>query len=309
MTAHDDKWAVAVTRSDLRGSYRAGRETPPLLRGEISESTDEESIEVPVPVAGSEELEGVRILHVDDDANIAELTKTYLERIDDEFTVTTAASAVEALTRLNETEFDCIISDYDMPNTNGIEFLEIVREQHPDLPFILFTGKGSEEVASDAIAAGVTDYMQKGIGADQYEVLANRTRNAVERYRTQQKFWDALTWYQRLVEQNLAGVFIIQEEEFVYVNEYLADVFGYAQSELVGASPLGLASDSGDESVLLDLMNQDHSSTDSFEYTFTGQRADMTEIPVEVHGGSIQYEGEPGWIGILWSRSNREAEE
>ena len=297
-----DEWTVVVTRSDLRGSSRASQETPPLLRGEISDSTEDGSIEVPVPAAGSEELEAVCILHVDDDTQITELTKTYLERIDDEFTVTTAASAVEALTRLNENEFDCIISDYDMPNTDGIELLEIVREQHPDLPFILFTGKGSEEVASDAIAAGVTDYMQKDIGGDQYEVLANRIRNAVERYHTQQRFWNALTWYQRLVEQNLTGVFILQDQEFVYVNEHLADVFGYTQSELVGASPLTIASDSEDESVLSDLLDLDHSSTDSFEYTFTGQRADRTDISVEVHGGSIEYEGEPAWIGILWDR-------
>ncbi len=51
---------------------------------------------------------------------------------------------------------------------DGIEFLEAVREGHRDLPFILYTGKGSEEVASDAISAGVTDYLQKGSGTDQY---------------------------------------------------------------------------------------------------------------------------------------------
>jgi len=48
---------------------------------------------------------------------------------------------------------DCIVSDYDMPRTNGIEFLEAVRDQHPELPFILYTGKGSEEVAGEAISA------------------------------------------------------------------------------------------------------------------------------------------------------------
>ena len=61
----------------------------------------------------------------------------------------------------------------------GIELLETVREEYDDFPFILFTGKGSEEIASEAISAGVTDYLQKG-GTDKYTILANRVVNAVE---------------------------------------------------------------------------------------------------------------------------------
>jgi CheY-like chemotaxis protein len=67
-----------------------------------------------------------------------------------------------------------------MPGKDGIEFLQAVREAYPDLPFVLFTGKGSEAVASDAISAGVTDYLQKQSGTEQYELLVNRIRNAVQ---------------------------------------------------------------------------------------------------------------------------------
>ncbi len=62
-----------------------------------------------------------------------------------------------------------------MPGQDGIEFLESVRAIDEKLPFILFTGKGSEEVASEAISAGVTDYLQKHQGTDQYTMLANRS--------------------------------------------------------------------------------------------------------------------------------------
>ncbi|MFB6228137.1 MAG: PAS domain S-box protein, partial [Halobacteriales archaeon] len=121
----------------------------------------------------------IRILHVDDDPSITDLTGTFLEREDDRFTIETAASADEGLQRISDHPPDCIVSDYNMPGMNGIEFLQTVREEHPDLPFILFTGKGSETVASDAISADVTDYLQKGSGTEQYELLANRIRNAV----------------------------------------------------------------------------------------------------------------------------------
>jgi len=129
----------------------------------------------------------VTVLHVDDDPAFLEMVGTFLEREDDRLDVETAESAAEGVERLAEGGVDCVVSDYDIPERNGIAFLERVREDHPDLPFILFTGKGSEEVASDAISAGVTDYLQKQAGDDRYALLANRIRNAAERTRAQRE--------------------------------------------------------------------------------------------------------------------------
>ncbi|MFB6303689.1 MAG: response regulator, partial [Haloferacaceae archaeon] len=126
----------------------------------------------------------IGVLHVDDDPDFADLTATFLEREDDRFDVETAGDADEALARLAEAEFDCVVSDYDMPGANGIELLTAVSEEHPGLPFILFTGKGSEEVAGDAVSAGATDYIQKEGGTDQYTILANRIDNAVSARRS-----------------------------------------------------------------------------------------------------------------------------
>ncbi len=103
-----------------------------------------------------------------------------LKNENDRLRVETASNAENALERLESSTFDCVVSDYDMPERDGLDFLEALREDAPDLPFILFTGEGSEEVASDAISAGVTDYLQKEQGTGQYTVLANRVQNAVE---------------------------------------------------------------------------------------------------------------------------------
>jgi PAS domain S-box-containing protein len=127
--------------------------------------------------------EPIRILHVDDEPDFTALAATYIQREDDRFTVDTEHTASDGLDRLADERFDCIISDYNMPGRNGIEFLEAVRDDHPELPFILFTGRGSEEVASEAISTGVTDYLQKDSGTEQYAILSNRVRNAVERRR------------------------------------------------------------------------------------------------------------------------------
>ena len=130
--------------------------------------------------------ESVHVLHVDDDPDFVDVADTFLKREDERFNIETTTSASEGLDRLAEGTFDCIISDYDMPGQNGIEFLNTVRDKYPDLPFILFTGKGSEEVASEAISAGVTDYLKKGRGTEQYELLANRILNAVDACQSRQ---------------------------------------------------------------------------------------------------------------------------
>lgn len=144
----------------------------------------------------------IRVLHVDDEPGFAEMTADFLEREDDRFVIEIATSPSAGLEYLAERDFDCVVSDYDMPGQNGIEFLRDVREDDPYLPCILFTGKGSEEIASDAISAGVTDYLQKESGTSQYTVLANRITNSVEQYRArleqqrrrerQDRQWDAL---------------------------------------------------------------------------------------------------------------------
>ncbi|WP_380680121.1 PAS domain S-box protein [Salinigranum sp. GCM10025319] len=133
----------------------------------------------------SEATDTIRTLHVDDDSAFAELTAEFLELNDPRISVVSASSASDGLDRLETDDIDCVVSDYDMPGRNGIEFLEAVRAEHPDLPFILFTGKGSEEIASEAVSAGVTDYLQKERGTDQYTVLANRIVNVAEKRRTE----------------------------------------------------------------------------------------------------------------------------
>jgi PAS domain S-box-containing protein len=173
----------------------------------------------------------IHILHVDDEPDFAELTAEFLKQEDDIFTITTATSAREGLTHLSNGEFDCIVSDYDMTGQNGIEFLGSVRERAPNLPFVLFTGKGSEEVAGEAISAGVTDYLQKNSGSDQYTVLANRLRNAVQRHRAEK---DRKRQH-KAIEAVQEGISILNEGgEYVYVNQAYADMYGYDPNEING---------------------------------------------------------------------------
>ena len=153
----------------------------------------------------------VRVLHVDDEPEFADLTATFLREADERFAVETVTSPVDALDALSAETHDCIVSDYDMARMTGIEFLETVRERYPDMPFILFTGKGSEEIASEAISAGVTDYLQKGSGTEQYDLLANRIVNAVDRAHAQAQARQSRDRFRSLSEAYPDVAFYIDE--------------------------------------------------------------------------------------------------
>lgn len=105
---------------------------------------------------------------------------------DDRFVVSMATTAGEALQRYEDHTFDCIVSAYDLPGANGIELLETVRADNATVPFLLYTETGSETIASQAITAGVTDYLPSD-SHDDPNRLARRIETHVERYHSRQR--------------------------------------------------------------------------------------------------------------------------
>ncbi|MFC7132425.1 MULTISPECIES: PAS domain S-box protein [Salinibaculum] len=190
-----------------------------------------------VPQQDSEVTSGdlIRVLHVDDDPGFVELTAEFLAREDGRFTVETATSARDGLATLETAEFDCIVSDYDMPGKDGLGFLDAVRGDYPSLPFILFTGKGSETVASEAISAGVTDYVEKQPGTDQYTILANRIQNAITRRTAQERYERSTRRFEAVFEdpQMLVGV-LNPDGTLLNVNQASMRFIDVPKEEVIG---------------------------------------------------------------------------
>ena len=177
----------------------------------------------------------IRILHVDDKPDFADLTAEFLSTHDEPFVVETASNADEALDRLEDLDVDCIVSDFEMPGDNGIDLLEAVRERWPEVPFVLFTGKGSEEIASEAISAGVDEYLQKSPGPEQYALLANRITNLVEKYRSQQAAAHIRRFFSRLIEHSTDIVPVIEPDGTIkYVSPSCEWNLGYEQEAVIG---------------------------------------------------------------------------
>lgn len=119
------------------------------------------------------------VLCVDDEPRMVNLIELHLERINNDISVLTETDPEDALETIDDEDLDCVVSDYDMPRMDGIALLEQVSEEHPDLPFIMLTGYGSEKVREEAESTGVTEYMEKDFGTEQFEVLAQCITAAV----------------------------------------------------------------------------------------------------------------------------------
>lgn len=123
----------------------------------------------------------ISVLLVDDEPVILDIARAFLER-HGEFTVTAVLSAEEGLKLLKEQNFDAVVSDYEMPVMNGLGFLRAIREQENHIPFIIFTGRGREDVVIEALNAGADYYIQKGGDPRaQFTELAYKIRESVRK--------------------------------------------------------------------------------------------------------------------------------
>ncbi|MFP9193774.1 sensor histidine kinase [Natronosalvus vescus] len=170
--------------------------------------------------------ESIRVIHIDDEPDFSRLVAANLERENERLSVQ-AATSVEAGLEQLDGRTDCIVSDYQLGDGTGLHVLEAVREEIPELPVILFTDTGSEEVASRAISAGITDYLIKGTVAEQYELLATKIITTVEQRRATQRAEQVEQHLHELSEQanDVLYIFAGDLSEVLFMNSAYETVF------------------------------------------------------------------------------------
>lgn len=232
----------------------------------------------------------IRILHVDDEKNQLEFTKMFLEELDEEVTVDSVSDPLEAIQLQSRNSYDVIVSDYKMISMTGLELLQKVRERS-NVPFILYTGRGSEEVAESAFEAGVDDYLKKEADLSHYQVLSKRIRQTVEKHRVEEL-------YRRVVKDSRDGIIILAGGRIVFANDAVCHMLGGGLPEsLIGKAIAEFVVDTEEEinSRLTSTCN--NKVNQLFEISFrTSTGAVKT---AEVSASRIDYLGKPSYLCYL----------
>ncbi|MFA7079958.1 MAG: PAS domain S-box protein [Candidatus Bathyarchaeia archaeon] len=122
---------------------------------------------------------GFRVLLVDDDEAFLEISKQILQQ-ENNYQIDTATSVNQATQKLKTKTFDVIVSDYEMPQKTGLDLLNHIKKTQPNTPFILFTGKGREDIAIQALNLGANYYINKhGTPKTVYGELTHAITNLV----------------------------------------------------------------------------------------------------------------------------------
>lgn len=180
-------------------------------------------------------LQMISVLLVDDEAVLRDVGRLYMERSGD-FIVTGTESGEKALDLLAEGRYDAVVADYEMPGINGIMLLRQVRELYGDLPFILFTGHGREDVAGDAVNIGADFYIQKGGDPRiQFTDIANKIEKTVERRRadvavriSEQRLYDIVNFLPD-------ATFVIDTEgKIIAWNQEIERITGIRAEDMIG---------------------------------------------------------------------------
>ncbi|WP_049983266.1 PAS domain S-box protein [Halorubrum sp. BV1] len=226
----------------------------------------------------------------------------------DAIQVVSAASVEEAINILErQTDIECIVSDHDLPNTNGIAFLEAVRARNPTLPFILFTTEGSEMVASRAISAGVTDYLIKERHKNQWEQLATLIRNAVRYYRDRSGIVNTEERAKTLLNAANDIIAVVRDGTVAYLNETGISYIRYDtkdQTSPVSVSDVLVADGTTPLDELLAAVQSGRKTLDHRDGELI--TAEGTCIPVEITATRVTWTETPAVVLILRDVSEQE---
>jgi PAS domain S-box-containing protein len=173
----------------------------------------------------------IRVLHVDDDSAMLEISKQILMDLDSCFEFDSACCADEAFKKLSTGQYDIVISDYEMPQKDGLQFLKELRDGKNEIPFILFTGKGREEVVIQALNLGADYYVNKhGSPETVYSELKHLVSSAVEKSRAKLKNEnDSLTLHY------VHDAIVSSDANFMITawNKAAEELFGFSSDEVL----------------------------------------------------------------------------
>ncbi|MGB2826435.1 MAG: response regulator, partial [Thermoplasmata archaeon] len=183
----------------------------------------------------------IRVLHVDDEGSFLEVASHFMQKTRG-LEVQSATSVRSAVDMMSQTSFDVIVSDYQMPEADGIDFLKMIRARGSDIPFILFTGKGRESVVIEALNQGADFYLQKGGDLrSQFHELASMISKAVESRRASDDLVDSRERFRGLAD-SISDLLVGLDDDFrvTFWNKAAEEVLEIKSAEAIGMTAFDL---------------------------------------------------------------------
>jgi PAS domain S-box-containing protein len=227
----------------------------------------------------------IRILHIDDNLHDRQLIKDILQKENNDFEVMEADNRSKFEQHLSENDFDLVLSDFNILGFDGFQVLQLVKEKDPEIPVIIVTGTGSEEIAVQAMKSGADDYVIKSI--KHIHNLVPTIRNVMEKKKSRQEYKAMLfalceseERFRLLFENSLDAVLLtVPDGEILRVNPEACRIFGRTEEEIKRIGRRGII-DYTDPRLEPALMKR--STTGKFFGELTGLRNDGTPFPVEL---------------------------
>ncbi len=262
-----------------------------------------------MPFSGSDDPQ-ISLLYVDDEPALLEIGKAFLERSAG-ILVDTHETAIDALRILETQSYDAIVSDYQMPDMDGIAFLKALKEKGDTTPFIIFTGKGREDVVIEAFEAGADFYIQKGGDPrSQFAELERKVRRAVDLHRAERATRESEEKYRTLVDRANQMLFLHDQHGAILdVNQKAIESTGYSREELLSMNVTDIDPDV-DQHSFTQWLWQEAPLLEEKTFETRHRRKDGSIYPAEVHASRVTIAGEPCILGLatdITSRREREA--
>ncbi len=251
------------------------------------------------------------ILCVDDEDSLLEQSKIYLEEIIGEAQVDISSSVENALDKIDENDYNIIISDYFMEPRDGIDLLEELREDGDKTPFVMFTGKGREEIAMQALNLGANQYVQKGGDPkSQYDFLAKIIKQEVKHYNNEREKKLHRAYFSKLFENSPEAIVLVDNDDVILkANKAFENLFQYNKFEVEGKKINELIVPD-DEKNNADSVSNFVLSGESTQIETVRKRKDGSLVNVSILGYPIELEDQQvGAYGIYRNITERKKAE
>ncbi|MBP7034383.1 MAG: aerobic respiration control sensor protein ArcB [Euryarchaeota archaeon ADurb.Bin294] len=174
----------------------------------------------------------LHVLVVDDEEDVRLATAEYLAVLHN-IKADLAGSGEEALLLLLNTRYDAIISDYEMEDMSGIDLLKTIRARGDDTPFIIFTGRGREEVVIAAFENGADGYVMKGGEIrSQFAELAQKVTTIAQKKQTEKALSEIQDQFAEIyINSPIAIELYDKDGRLLDINPACCDLFGVHSSD------------------------------------------------------------------------------